>query len=92
MPILGIHINHAPTASHADRPRQMKSSKFQIIGTTDNGQPSGRFGVLVRESRTPRTRSPVTDRIARFSNFYSAALSSNRGSCVIFVCVLRIAY
>ncbi|GBP53668.1 hypothetical protein EVAR_36037_1 [Eumeta japonica] len=34
----------------------MKSSKFQIIGTTDNGQPTGRFGVLVRESDFPRTR------------------------------------
>ncbi|GBP28536.1 hypothetical protein EVAR_23001_1 [Eumeta japonica] len=36
--------------------------KVQIIGTTDNGQPSGRFGVLVRESRTlPRTRNGLRD-------------------------------
>ncbi|GBP21611.1 General transcription factor II-I repeat domain-containing protein 2A [Eumeta japonica] len=50
--------NHAPTAYHADRPRQMKSSKFQFIGTTDNGQPTGRFGgFLVRESRTLPTHA-----------------------------------
>ncbi|GBP51271.1 hypothetical protein EVAR_48364_1 [Eumeta japonica] len=45
--------NHAPTASHADRPRQTKFSKLQFIGATDNGQPTDRLGgFLVRESRT----------------------------------------
>ncbi|GBP00192.1 Probable RNA-directed DNA polymerase from transposon BS [Eumeta japonica] len=57
-PTLRHPYNHAPTASHADRPRQTKSSKFQFIGTTDNGQPTGRFGVLSHRGRGSSVKPP----------------------------------
>ncbi|GBP07938.1 Histone H2B.2 [Eumeta japonica] len=65
--------------------REGITPKFQIIGTTDNGQPSGRFGgFLVRESRTlpthaveRRRRSPV--RLRRTSPNLTRKRRSTRG-------------
>ncbi|GBP96869.1 hypothetical protein EVAR_68395_1 [Eumeta japonica] len=58
--------NHAPTAFHADRPRQTKSTKLQFIGSTDNCQLICCFGgFVIRKSRTHPTHAGRTLHLAR---------------------------